>query len=1335
MRNKTITTNSKSIFSVLFFSLFFLFTAKSQEKLGLQNSNFAGTHAIYLNPANISTPGNLVYVGLFNRGVSFNNNYLDYNAPFKLNKWANGKIPTQYQTPLGKADFRQSWLRELELNGASKSFNFHQDIRPITLMVPVGTSTFISFNSRQRTGVQIVGMDESFARIARYGIDNSKADVFGTNNDQLEYQKNYATEKGFKAHFESWQEYSFAMGHVYKKTKTHMASWGFNVKFLRGMGFAHISSKDIDLTVEGADSLTFNSGSFDYAHSSEESMLSPLLNPWGWADHETTGYGVGIDVGWNYMKIRSRTTFKQSGFWDWGCNYRKQYDWKIGAALMDLGVIQHNNGVKNFRADFSSPFGYAARSGMLNDFSNDFADGFNQVDADLIDNLPDTKINDAYTSYLPAALTVQADVRMGNRFYLGFNGQANLKSRTSNGLNASSFFSVIPRIEGYFAEFALPVTLSNSFAQDQVHVGFFARLWMVHFGSDNLGGLMGVASNNNFTGASIYGGFSIPIPYCRGRSYVETRIDKTLVKDDPEEEILEETPVEEVIPDTKSDTVFIERRDTVRVETTNPDFEKREQEFREREKELERRIKDLENRPTTTPTSCVDCERRLREERAENDRIRRELTLEREKVRTLERENDILRDRLRNIEVEKVKLEELLKTCENLRRTETPKVAELEKKIIDLETERIRCENIRVQCEKDKVEYIKRITNLEKELAECRAKTTTETPDEELKRLRDKIVLLEKEKKDLIDLRIKCDETNRELTIKVTVLEKELEKCRKDVDDMVKTIDQINQDRERIAVLLINTRDSLNQFKIKVTQLENDKKKCDEELKTLQAKVTLIETERNNCKTEVDKLKVRITELEKQTSQPADCKKEQDEIKNITLKLTNARDSVKLLQIKITELDNSKKKCETDMKAIVVELEKTKGTIEELEKRLENCEKGGDNSKELQELRARITSLENDKKKCDEESNAKDLTITNYKKDLDTKDKIIKSLRDSLMWIRSDLDYCNEQYKNTMNEYQSAMKKVNDLTKELNECKDKLKDCEKIPGSNSSENSSSLNTEIEELQKKLKTAEEKVKTLDKQLSDKQTQIDQLKNSETNLNKKLNDCESAASNSNTSSADQAKIKELEAKVATLETSLKNAESALTQSKNKEKELEAKIKTCEDEKSKLGQSQSGDAEVQKKIADLEKEKQSLQNQLNDIKAQSSEKEKEINSLKQEVNKQKIELNKAPGLQRVNDSLRNVNQNLQRELKECNDKPTEGQGNVIPGSNNRVPQGDQEPSGPIGSSGSVNPPSIPANRTRTTPPRTGTRTNNRTSGEGSSSGENPQTPAGGSSRGGRR
>ncbi len=1042
--------------------IFFLsFHAIAQNQLALQSSNYAGTHAAYLNPSLLTKQRNSIFIQFLGVGAYGQNNYLKYNAPFTPSQWSNKTFPSQYTSPNGFPMFNQDWLTEYNLNGSPKNFNFEQDIRAFSFMFPISSRSYLAFNMRQRNGAQILGLDEPFARIARYGINSDKKDIFSGSNP-LELNQTYKTANGFKAHMESWQEYGFSLASNLSNTSDLDVSAGISVKYLRGMGLVHLSSKDLALRLNTSDSMTFTQGEVNYAHSSADNAFSPFTNPENWGMGNTTGHGVGADLGITITKRSKKRYTDNIWGWDQYCLRKNNYSWRLGASIMDLGFISHGKGIKNYTSNFGSPTGFATRNNMFSGFGNAFVDGFETLDQELESQIGMTQ-NTSFVSYLPTALSLQADIRFSKYFFVSGNYQKSLKSTTAAGLNATEFYNITPRLEGYFAELAFPITYNKTFS-NQTSVGFYTRLWVFYFGSDNIGGLLNMASNSSFSGASIYGGLSLGIPYCWGESYTESTTEKRVMQDSTKRQE----------PLIKSDTITIIQKDTVVVK--DPESIQREKELLERQRELEEQIKEMEKRtPTNTTTNCADCERRLRNERLEKERAIRERDAEMTRNNQLQREINLLRDQRRILETDlancreqlrrlpsgspeqeaclreiKNKTDEILR-CETeknnllikIQQLEREKV-ELEKKVLVLEIDKSKCDTEKqAEIEKSKNLSI-RLIQIEKELKECRNRTSAETPQEEIVRLRNRIVVLEKEKEDLILQKETCDIQKRDLDIRIKALELELTKCKSDN----RVVDELKKDNETLRKQLNTLQDSLAKINITIVTLQTQNKKCEEETTKLRANVVTLEKDKQTCEDQTKLLQAKINELEIKVkncnSNSGNCDKENAEILKLREQLDLKSDSIAQLQNRLNNAVRDMKIWEKNAKDAYNLLETCNAEKIELEAKLKKCEENSQTSTS-DEWKVKALKYESDLKICETNSKGLKDSLTIVKSQLLTAQDTKKKCEDEVLALKTKLQNTEKELTGSKAEVNALNVKVKDLEAKLKNCNSdsNAEDCDK----------------------------------------------------------------------------------------------------------------------------------------------------------------------------------------------------------------------------------------------------------------------------------------------------
>lgn len=79
---------------------------------GLQNSNFAGVHSVYSNPALLTSMAYKRHANISTLGFEVNNNMFVLTAPFTLWQVITRNVPAQYQNANGKVH----WQKDFYIN-------------------------------------------------------------------------------------------------------------------------------------------------------------------------------------------------------------------------------------------------------------------------------------------------------------------------------------------------------------------------------------------------------------------------------------------------------------------------------------------------------------------------------------------------------------------------------------------------------------------------------------------------------------------------------------------------------------------------------------------------------------------------------------------------------------------------------------------------------------------------------------------------------------------------------------------------------------------------------------------------------------------------------------------------------------------------------------------------------------------------------------------------------------------------------------------------------------------------------------------------------------------
>jgi hypothetical protein len=659
--------------------------ASAQQQLGRTNSNYAGTYGVYQNASSIADNKYLFYFNFWGRGINFYNNYLDYNAPIKLNKWANGNFPN-YQKPDGNADYKKDWLLE-NLDGKDKYFSFNQDIWGPAMMFPLSKKTSFAINTRQRSGLQIFGISEPVARLLKNGVDSSSGIYAG--NGALQRNTTY-NNGAFGVNAQSYQELSFTLGSILHKSAHHQLNGGVTFKFLRGLGASYIKGNNLGINISDNNSAIIN-GDFEYAYTDNQSIIDPFNNPYGLFSLNARGAGAGIDLGFNYTYRSKRLKYANRS-----CKYndkKSDYDFKLAMAFNDIGGIRYNKNSYNYQFNSANGVNVTASSNILDPFRVGNQNAMDSIGNQIFGQIGATR-GAGFNTSLPAAFNLQADFRLSKHIYTTVNWNHSLKPIQSSGLQSTSMLSVIPRIESRGFEFSMPLTLSENY--QNFYLGAYARIGPVFFGSDNLGGLLNVSSNSQFRGADIYGGVSFGIGHCH-KYWYENKVDPVFIDTVGDSTIVENEFIEkhDTLIQTKTDTIRIVVKDTMRIikkdtvfidRTNNIErerqYKRREDEIIRRQRELERREREIlerERNLNNQPEACVTIRnqnttltnenRQLRDRELNKDReidlLKRELELERQKNRKFE--TDLLAckncpDELKKKEAEIIVLKQEIET-------------------------------------------------------------------------------------------------------------------------------------------------------------------------------------------------------------------------------------------------------------------------------------------------------------------------------------------------------------------------------------------------------------------------------------------------------------------------------------------------------------------------------------------------------------------------------------------------------------------------------------------------------------------------------------------------
>jgi hypothetical protein len=1004
----------------------------AQQWLGRTTGNYTGTYGIYNNASSIADSKYKYYFNLWGRGVNFYNNYLTYNAPIKLNHWANGNLyAAAYKDLNGKTQIGDDWFKE-NLNGKNKHFSFNQDIWGPAFMFPISRDWNMSINTRQRSSLQMIGISETAASMAKNGIDSNK---FSAINNK------------FSANIQSYQELSFTLGGILAKNDNHQLNGGITVKLIRGLGAAYFKGEQLNINGTSNNSADVN-GNFQYAYTDDQSVISPFNQPYGLFSLNSRGAGAGFDLGLNYTYRSQKLKYRSQLACD--RNERKSdYDFKLSMALNDIGGVRYNRHSTLYNYGSTTNKSVHASKDLLNGFSGASQNGFDSI-GNAFARMGAAK-SAGFSTTLPSAFNLQADIRFSKHFYTALYWNQSLKGNNTTGMRSTSMLSIIPRIESKGFEFSMPITLSENYKN--FYVGAYTRIGPVFFGSDNLGGLLNVSSNSEFRGADIYGGISIGIGHCHYWWY-NNNIDPVYMDSMHNDSIINQ--IKDTIHVVKHDTIILKdtikliKRDTIysskKPIKTNAELEKeadlkkKEADLNKRKIELDAKEKEIlakQKSPVTETVAIKECNL---------------------KNNALTNENA---------------------TLKNKTNTQAEEIAALKKQLDDVNKAKTDAEIEKQKCAEDKIKNNAEILKLQDDLIKA---------NKRLVELQTEIDILKKAAANKTDANVikgtdaeKLAKANKQvdsLKLIVLYLESDIEKCKKNSllnnTEAIKKAEADKAKAENDARLAKKQSDSLsNILIIRTTEYENCKKNSTlnsaEIVKKAEADKAKAETNANLAQKRADSLEIVLAQrnvdyenCKKSSSQnDAEVQKMQkcaDE--NATLKLEMADMSKTIgklnsknyaLSMRIDSLLNALKdcnkssnsgsnndaellkQCQNSKVELEAEILKLKAVISNKNKTLDSLSSiNAEQAKKQIELNIQITKLnleisvlKSNNTNCDD-----------IQKQLDAKTAELNKLKNDYNTIQNQLKTVNAQFNEYKNEY-------NFLLNQNNTCKMQLDSCQK----------------------------------------------------------------------------------------------------------------------------------------------------------------------------------------------------------------------------------------------------------------------------------------------------
>ena len=454
----------------------------AQNTWGISGSNFAGVSNIDINPSNMVTSklGWDINVAGFDANMLNNSFYTD--AQFLIptlfkNKIAISTSNTRDQKKLSDADFiihdaiQKNTFVNMGANIKGPSFMYNDGINAYAI-----TTAF-------RGGFSTFGLPQQLVTL---GYENLRYPAL--QNVPI------SISKGVQASTMAWLEIGGSYARKLYEQNLTLITGGFSVKLLLGYAGGYGMSNGIDLISPYIANFTATDLSLDYGHAiNSENKPIAITSP--------LGTGISADIGFTYIRKRPG---KRPYY---GCPSMisksiiipdRNYRWKLGVSLLDLGGINFSTKAQAFQ------YSHVSYSW----------DTINRVDVKTLaaaDNLVysnyaangSAQKKTAFYVMCPTALSIQFDYNFNNLIYLNAAIIQRVVIGTQPSLARMNSIAITPRYETPFFELAMPVILNEYMYPN---LGLMVRYQYFFIGSDQLASTLGVAP---VYGISLYAGIKI----------------------------------------------------------------------------------------------------------------------------------------------------------------------------------------------------------------------------------------------------------------------------------------------------------------------------------------------------------------------------------------------------------------------------------------------------------------------------------------------------------------------------------------------------------------------------------------------------------------------------------------------------------------------------------------------------------------------------------------------------------------------------------------------------------------------------------------------------------
>ena len=466
----------KSVFSIICF-LSILAEARSQEMLGIMNSNFTGVNNSIINPANTVTSDQTININLLAGDFFISSNYIfihkkdyDFLKIFRVNIM-DPQYLYIYEYP--KVNYSDSvYYYDYYKNSRPKNIYLNARIVGPSVMYHKGKHAF-SFITGLRNNTSVVKLPYDLANFIYRGQQ------FRTQ------QNNTYTDGQIRFTALSWAEIGLGYAYTIRRDHDYELNAGITIKALLGLGAAYGVINNLTYMIPNVDSLYVNDMngtigfSMPFNAANNTAAIDPLIK----------GTGIGFDFGISYLKLNQKTDRGQkSSIWLQGT--QQNYLYKVGISLIDVGKINFNKLVQVH--EFNN-VNNALWSGLRTFAPTNFEQILRSASYNLLgDSSASLSSKTRISICLPTAASFQFDYNFGDNLFVNATFVQGMRLGQIS-VRRPALIALTPRYETRYWEVNLPISFYD-FRDPQL--GIAIRIFSLVIGTEKLGTFLNLTDVN-----------------------------------------------------------------------------------------------------------------------------------------------------------------------------------------------------------------------------------------------------------------------------------------------------------------------------------------------------------------------------------------------------------------------------------------------------------------------------------------------------------------------------------------------------------------------------------------------------------------------------------------------------------------------------------------------------------------------------------------------------------------------------------------------------------------------------------------------------------------------